>query len=87
MTIYIDDNCKCYTTPAEGRREIETDFFDGKCRRFIEGYLYVPEGETWTRSDGEIFHGTMITPWKDYALLEEFQQQYEEMLAEFSELQ
>lgn len=79
MMIYIDSDYKCFTTPAEGRREVETDFFNGKCKRFIEGYRYIPEGETWTRSDGEVFTGIMIAPWRDNALLAEFQAMYEEM--------
>lgn len=65
MTIYIDSDYKCYVSAAEGRREVETSFFDGKCPELIESYRYVPEGETWTREDGEEFTGEMISPWKD----------------------
>ena len=65
MTIYIDSDYKCYVSDAEGRRAIETGFFDGKCPEWIESYRFVPEGETWTREDGEEFRGEMAAPWKD----------------------
>lgn len=65
MTIYIDGDYKCYVSEADGRRAVETNYFDGKCTEFIEGYRYVPSGETWTRTDGQAFSGEMIAPWKD----------------------
>ena len=65
MIIYIDGDFKCHVSAAKGRREIETGFFDGKCEEWIESYRFVPEGETWTRGDGEVFKGEMVTPWKD----------------------
>ena len=65
MTIYIDSDYKCYVSAAEGRRAIETDAFNGKCAEWIESYRFVPEGETWTREDGEEFRGEMAAPWKD----------------------
>ena len=65
MTIYIDSDYKCHVSAAEGRRAVETEFFNGKCPELIESYRFVPEGETWTREDGEVFKGEMVTPWKD----------------------
>ena len=65
MTIYIDSDYKCYTSEADGRRAVETNFFDGNCPEWIESFRFVPEGETWTREDGEEFLGEMIAPWKD----------------------
>ena len=65
MTIYIDNEYKCYASSADGRREIETDFFGGKCPELVECYRFVPAGETWTREDGEVFTGKMITLRKD----------------------
>ncbi len=65
MTIYIDNEYKCHAAAADGRRAVETDYFDGKCPEWIESYRYVPDGETWTREDGEAFTGEMISPWKD----------------------
>ena len=49
---------------AEGRRAIEVNDFNGKCPEWIESYRFVPEGETWTREDGEVFTN-MAAPWKD----------------------
>ena len=65
MTIYIDNDYKCYVSAAEGRRAVETELFDGKCPEWIESYRFVPEGDTWTREDGEEFRGEMAAPWKD----------------------
>lgn len=53
MTIYIDSDYKCYTADAEGRRAVETDFFDGKCDEWIERFRFVPAGETWVCEDGD----------------------------------
>lgn len=90
MTIYIDSDYKCYVSAAEGRRAIETNEFDGKCPEWIESYRFVPDGETWTREDGEVFKGEMVTPWKDLsdayaaqtAYLERQNAQYEAALSE-----
>lgn len=80
-TIYIDSEFKCHVSPADNMTAIETDFFDGKCDTFIEGYRFVPSGQTWTRKDGVTFEGEMIAPWKDYQFLETAQKLYEEMKA------
>jgi hypothetical protein len=63
-------------------REAETNFFDGKCKAFIEGYRFVPHGESWAREDGTVFEGQMITPWKPYEELDRAQRDYERELAE-----
>ena len=86
MTIYIDNDYKCCTTPADGLAAIETDAFDGKCRQYIEGYRFVPADETWTREDGEVFHGEMIAPWKSYEILAELQALYEEEQAKQADM-
>ena len=65
MTIYIDSDYKCYVSSAEGRRAIETGFFDGKCAEWIESFRFVPAGETWVNPNGEMFRGEMVSPWKD----------------------
>ena len=81
--IYIDSEYHCYADNLNGTfREVETDFFDGKCETFIMGYRYVPAGESWTRSDGVVFTGEMIAPWKPYDQLAAAQTQYELMMAE-----
>lgn len=77
MTIYLDTDYLCHTTDDGTRRPIETDAFEGKCNYYIEGYRYIPDGETWTRPDGTIFHGQMISPVEDYAALEKAQAQHE----------
>lgn len=85
-TIYLDSDFKCHVANDGTRETIETDFFDDKCDAFIEGYRFVPSGETWTRSDGAVFHGEMIAPWKDYTELDNAQREYEkQLLAEYAE--
>lgn len=76
-TIYIDNDFKCHVIDDGTMTAAETDFFDGKCDAFIEGYRFVPNGESWTRFDGVVFYGEMIVPWKDYNLLAAAQAQYE----------
>lgn len=76
-TIYIDSDFKCHVSTAEGRTQIETSAFDGKCDAYIEGYRSIPAGQTWTRSDGVVFTGEMIAPWKPWAELDAAQREYE----------
>lgn len=78
MKIYIDNDFKCHTTNQDASfREVDSDFFNGKCAAFIEGYRYIPAGESWTREDGTIFRGEMIAPLKDFAELDTAQRAYE----------
>lgn len=77
MIIYIDEEFKCHTKTGDGRREVESSFFDNKCQEFIEGYRFIPSGETWVRSDGKEFHGEMISPFKDLTNLIMAQLNYE----------
>lgn len=86
MTIYIDNDYKCHASPADGLLAVETDYFYGKCSTFIEGYRYVPEGETWTRSDGVQFTGVMIAPWKPYSELAAAQRGYDEAMTEAADM-
>ena len=79
-TIYIDSDFKCHITDDGTMTAVETDFFDGKCDAYVEGYRFIPDGESWTRSDGTVFHGVMISPWKDYAELDATQREYERQL-------
>ena len=67
MTIYIDNDFKCYISDDGTRRAFDVPFFDGKCAEFVEGYRFVPSGETWTRKDGQTFKGEMIAPRRDYS--------------------
>ena len=88
-TIYIDSDFKCHVTDDGTMTAVETDFFDGKCDTFIEGYRFVPAGEVWTRPDGKVFKGEMIAPWKPYSDLAAYQLQYErdqdELVAAYQE--
>lgn len=77
MTIYIDADYKCYLTDDGAMTAVETDVFDGKCQTYIEGYRFVPAGETWTREDGEQFTGEMVSPWVDWGTLDAAQRVYE----------
>lgn len=87
MIIYLAADYKCHTANDGTMTEVETDFFDGKCKTFIEGYRYVPAGEMWTREDGMELPGEMISPWREFSLLEEFQRQYEELIAQQEDMQ
>lgn len=86
MTIYIDSDYKCYISPADGLTAVDTNVFDNKCRQFIEGYRFVPTGESWTREDGQVFHGEMVAPWQPYEILVEFQAIYEEEKAKQADM-
>ena len=77
MTIYIDNDYKCHVADDGTMTAVETDVFDGKCNAYIEGYRFVPAGETWTREDGEVFEGCMVAPWVDWATLDAAQREYE----------
>ena len=86
MKIYIDTDYKCHVTDDGTMTAVETEFFNGKCDEFIEGYRFVPAGESWTREDGEVFEGEMIAPWRPYNELDAVQRAYErERLAEYEE--
>lgn len=76
-TIYIDSEFKCHVTSGEDLTPIETDAFDGKCNIYIQGYRFIPAGQTWTRADGVAFTGEMIAPWKPWAELDAAQREYE----------
>ena len=83
-TVYIDSDYKCHATNDGTMIAVETEFFNGKCQTFIEGFRFIPSGESWTRSDGMVFHGEMISPWKPYSELDSAQREYErQMLADY----
>ena len=77
MKIYLDADFRCHTSGDSTMTAVETDFFDGKCDAYIEGYRYIPAGAVWTRSDGAEFSGEMIAPWKPWAELDEAQRAFE----------
>lgn len=78
MTIYIDADYKCHTATADGLTAVETDVFDGMCAAYIEGYRFVPAGASWTRPDGVVFQGEMVSPWKPWRELDSAQRAYEQ---------
>lgn len=83
MNIYLDNDYRCYVEDIGEARVIETDSFNDRCKAWIESMRFVPDGEEWIRSDGEVFRGEMIAPWKDLAPAFAAQETYESMLAEF----
>ena len=78
MTIYIDTDYKCHVANGGNMVAVETDAFAGKCPAYIEGYRFVPSGQTWVRSDGVEFRGEMIAPWKPWKELDEAQRAWEQ---------
>lgn len=82
MLVYIDSDFCCHTSAAGDMTAIETSYFDGKCSAYIEGYRYIPAGQSWTRADGVIFTGEMIAPAEDSRILEAAQAAYEEAIAQ-----
>ena len=56
---------------------METNAFDGKCPAYIQGYRYVPAGQTWVREDGAVFVGEMVAPWQPWETLDAAQREYE----------
>lgn len=85
-TIYLDPDYKCHLTDDGTMTAVETDFFDGKCDAYIEGYRFVPAGESWTREDGTVFRGEMAAPWRPWQELDEAQREYErELLRQYEQ--
>lgn len=90
-TIYIDSDFRCHLTDDGTITAVETDFFDGKCDTYIEGYRFVPSGSTWIREDGVEFTGVMVAPATDWQELDNAQgiyerEQYPVLTAENAEL-
>lgn len=77
MKIYLDDDFKCHVSGDGTMIAVETDIFDGKCQEYIEGYRYIPSGDSWTRDDGTVFTGEMISPWKPWQELDAAQREYD----------
>jgi hypothetical protein len=80
-TIYIDTEFKCHIHNDGTMLAVETDAFDGCCDSFVEGFRFVPEGASWTRTDGEVFEGEMASAWVPFENLEIAQREYEKMTA------
>ena len=85
-TIYLDPDFKCHLTDDGTMTAVETDYFDLICDTMTEGYRFVPAGQSWTRSDGAVFRGEMIAPWKPWEELDAEQRAYErEMLRQYEQ--
>lgn len=83
MTIYIDSEFKCHLENDGTMREIDTVCFKGKCEAYIEGYRFIPAGETFVNSKGRTILGETVFPWQPYEALDQVQREYErQQLAE-----
>ena len=68
-TIYIDSESRCHLTDDGTMTAVETDFFDGKCDEFVEGFCY------------EILERAVrIYSWRPYSELDNAQREYERQL-------
>ena len=65
-TIYVDSLNHCYRIDDGTMTAVETDFFDGMCDTFVEGYCYEIKK-----------NGITVYPWKPYSELDAAQREYE----------
>lgn len=65
--IYIDSEKHCHPVNDGTMVAVETDYFDGKCDEYVEGYFY------------DVDNG-ILYPWKLYSELDNAQRQYEQEL-------
>lgn len=77
MTIYIDKDFRCFAEPWEGMEAVQTDFFDGKAPGYIDGYRFIPAGNSWTGEDGTVYLGEAAFPVTDWEALDKIQRVYE----------
>lgn len=77
MTIYIDKDFRCFAEPGEGMEAVQTDFFDGKAPGYIDGYRFIPAGNSWTGEDGTVYLGEAAFPVTDWEALDKIQRVYE----------
>ena len=68
-TIYIDSDYRCHPVNDGTMTAVETDFFDGKCDTFVEGYCY-------DTRNGYV----QIYPFLPYNELDDAQREYEKQL-------
>ena len=68
-TIFVDSEYKCHTVNDGTMSAVETDFFDGMCDTYVEGFCY--EIREATRA---------IYAWKPYHELKIAQREYERQL-------
>ncbi len=86
-TIYLSKNFKCSLTENDDTlRTVHTTIFDGKCRAYIEGMRFIPEGESWKSKDGVVYVGEMAVPFVDFKILDAVQSAFEDALSEAESL-
>ena len=68
-TIYIDSDYRCHPVNDGTMTAVETDFFDGKCEQFVEGYCY-------DTRNGYV----QIYPFLPFGELDSAQREYEKQL-------
>lgn len=88
--IYIDknDNYKCHASNEGGEFiAYETEFFDGKIDKLIEGYICVPFGESMIMENGLEVVGEAIFPWQDCNMIwmEQYMYENEQLKAQNTE--
>lgn len=72
-TIYVDAENHCHVTGGDGLKAVETDYFDGKCDEYVQGYYY------------DVENG-ILYPFVPFEQLENAQREYErERLADAEE--
>lgn len=76
-TIYLGSDYICHTNNDGTMQEVQTDVFENLCAGAIECYRFIPAGQEWTRSDGQVFHGPFIQPCKSVEILDGIQRQHE----------
>ena len=84
--VYIDTQYHCHTdNPNRLYREVDTRYFDGNCKTFVEGFCFVPFGESIELPDGNIIRGETRFAWKPYDELDAAQREYERQLLKESQ--
>ena len=81
MTVFIDDEYKCHVIQMDGTKPVNAPYFADKCTEYIEGYRFIPAGESWMDKNGMTHSGEMAFPWKPFAELDAAQREYERELA------
>ena len=74
--IYTDLEWKCHVADDGTMNPVETDFFDGKCDSYVEGYCCQTSE-----------NGLAIYPWKPYRELAAAQAQYEADLEQIADME
>jgi len=61
-TICIDNDFACYPAGTADMREVDVELYLDDCTdEHLSELRFVPAGESWTRPDGVVFHGEMLS--------------------------